>query len=105
MEINLDETAKSYIDYAVKGSLKMKNLIFDLLTYSRLNTVPLELSEVDLNVVLEEVKEKLKVEIEEAGAMINVENLPVVLADKKQMDQLLFHLLSNAIKFRENNNT
>ncbi len=100
---NLDETATSYINYAVKGSIKMKNLIFDLLAYSRLNTIPREITEVDLNEVVEGLREKLKTEIETTGASIYSGKLPVVLADKKQMEQMLFHLLGNAIKFQDHN--
>lgn len=96
----LDEAAKQYIDYAVKGTLKMKNLIFDLLEYSRLNTSIKELSETDLNVVMDEVKEKYIAAIEGTGASIHVDDLPVVNASKKQMLQLFGHLLDNAVKFR-----
>ena len=60
----LDDGAKQYIGYAVKGSVKMKNLVFDLLAYSRLNTPDLVMEEVDLNVVLQEIIEKNNVEIE-----------------------------------------
>ena len=49
-----------YIAYAVKGAVKMKNLIFDLLEYSRLNAASLEKTEVDINVVIQEITEKYK---------------------------------------------
>jgi light-regulated signal transduction histidine kinase (bacteriophytochrome) len=96
----LNESAKQYIDYAVKGANKMKSLIFDLLEYSRLSSVVKEPAEVDLNVILQEVKEKLAPVIEEAGAIVTNDNLPVVIADSKKMIQLFEHLLGNALKFR-----
>ncbi len=56
----LDESAKQYIDFAVRGAAKMKKLIFDLLEYSRLSTVVKEYKEVDLNEVINKEKEKYK---------------------------------------------
>lgn len=96
----LDESAKQYIGYAVNGVLKMKNLIFGLLEYSRLSSAIKEFEKVDLNIVMQEVKEKFQTVIEEAGALVTVGHLPVVMADKAQMEQLLQHLLGNALKFR-----
>src|SRR5258708_30676565 len=45
----LDDAAKQYIGFAVRGAAKMRNLVFDLLEYSRLSSVALEITEVDLN--------------------------------------------------------
>ncbi|MGQ0739970.1 MAG: sensor histidine kinase [Bacteroidota bacterium] len=96
----LDAGAKQYIEYAVKGSVKMKNLIFDLLEYSRLNSAVHEFEKVNLNEVLKETKEKLAPVFEQTSATITADALPVVRASKKLMEQLLKHLLDNAIKFR-----
>jgi light-regulated signal transduction histidine kinase (bacteriophytochrome) len=96
----LDASAKQYIDFAVKGAYKMNDLVFDLLEYSRLNPDPGQLTEVDLNVIMKEVKEKYQPLIEETGALITADQLPVVMANKKQMGQLFQHLLGNALKFR-----
>jgi len=96
----LDASAKQYIDYAIKGAGKMKDLVFDLLEYSRLSSGVIEFTSVDLNGILEEVKEKVAATISETGAIITTDALPVVLADKKQMLQFFLHLLENALKFR-----
>lgn len=96
----LDESAKQYIGYAVKGSTKMKSLIFDLLEYSRLSSIVKEYEEVDLNSVLNAVKEKLQADIENTGAIITSAKLPVVMANKAQMEQMFYHLLDNALKFQ-----
>lgn len=96
----LDDAAKQFIGFAVNGAAKMKNLVFDLLEYSRLSSVDLEISEVDLNVIVQDVIEKLSSAIEETGALLTVGHLPLVMANKKQMGQLFEHLLGNALKFR-----
>ena len=95
----LDAPARQFIDFAVKGAAKMRNLVFDLLEYSRLGSVDREFAKVDLDLIVKEVKEKLLVE-NETGATISSDHLPEVIADKKQMQQLFQHLLGNALKFR-----
>lgn len=96
----LDESAKQYIDFAVRGAAKMKKLIFDLLEYSRLSTVVKEYTEVDLNEVINEVKEKYKPVIEETKAVVSADYLPAIMADRAQMIQLFENLIGNALKFR-----
>ncbi|HMK24855.1 MAG TPA: ATP-binding protein [Chitinophagaceae bacterium] len=96
----LDGSAKQYIDYAVKGACKMRSLVADLLEYSRLNPDTGEFAEVDLDVIMQETKEKYQSLIEETGAVIISDHLPAVKANKKQMAQLFQHLLENALKFR-----
>jgi light-regulated signal transduction histidine kinase (bacteriophytochrome) len=96
----LDESAKQYIDFAVKGAGKMKKLIFDLLEYSRLSTVVKEYAEVDLNEIVQEVKVKFQTVIEETGTVVTTSHLPVIIADKAQMIQLFENLIGNALKFR-----
>ncbi len=96
----LDASAKQYIDYAVKGAAKMKDLVFDLLEYSRVNSVGFELAEVDLNEVLKEALEKMTAVINDKGAVITADDLPKIMADKKQVLQLFDHLLQNALKFQ-----
>jgi light-regulated signal transduction histidine kinase (bacteriophytochrome) len=96
----LDDTAKQFISYAVRGASKMKSLVFDLLEYSRLSSVAPEITEVDMNTVVQEVKEKFSVAIEESGALLTVGHLPLVMANKKQMSQLIEHLIGNALKFQ-----
>lgn len=95
----LEDSAKQYIGYVVKGAVKMKSLIFDLLEYSRLNTANLEKADVDLNEVMQEILAKYATEIGQRNIKISVSQLPVVMANRKQMGQLFEELFDNAMKF------
>lgn len=96
----LDEKADKYIHYAVDGARRMQKLISDLLQYSRVESQGGSFSRVDLNVTVNQVLDGLQVAIGEAQAKIEVQPLPVVVADATQMQQLFQNLLDNAIKFR-----
>ena len=96
----LSDDAREYITYAVDGAKRMQRLINDLLEFSRVGTRGTRLEPVDLNVVLSAVLANLSVAIEEAGAQITSDPLPVAMADATQLGQLLQNLIANAIKFR-----
>lgn len=96
----LDATADEFLSYAVDGAKRMQNLIEDLLAYSRLGTKAPKLVAVDLNLLLKQVVEGLKLATEEARAAIHIESLPTVLGDRSQLFQLFQNLLVNALKFR-----
>ena len=95
----LDSTAEEFIDYAVDGARRMQNLINDLLTYSRVGTRGKEFAPTDCGKVLETAIANLQTAIEENGAAVAQDPLPIVMADDSQMLQLLQNLVANAVKF------
>lgn len=95
----LDEDAREYIGFAVEGAKRMYDLLNALLTYSRLNSKFSEFSSVDMNRILEIVKQNLKLIIRERNVVIKSDVLPSITADGNQMMQLLQNLITNAIKF------
>ncbi|MBP1697096.1 MAG: domain S-box protein [Deltaproteobacteria bacterium] len=98
----LDADANEFIDFAVDGAVRMRKLINDLLTYSRVGTQGKELSPTDSEAVLAQSVNDLKVTIEENGALVTHDPLPTVMADSPQLEQLFQNLIGNAIKFRRN---
>ncbi len=96
----LNDQAKSYMAFAVDGANRMKDLIGDLLQYSRIDTQGKSFSSVDLNLVTEEVIDTLHVAIRESKAVVTKEPLPTVWGDATQLSQVLQNLISNAVKFR-----
>ncbi len=96
----LDKTAKEFIDIAVKSSIQMKELIDDMLEYSRIDLAIEKCTLVDMNQVVNKAISNLNVAIEEAQAVIELDNLSTITADEHRMVQLMQNLLSNAIKFR-----
>jgi len=97
----VDEQMKKWIQYITSGTLQMKTLIDDLLSYSRVGEVNVE--EVNVTKVIEKVSEMLQEPIRETNAEIIYEKLPVVLGTKTQLHQLFQNLIGNALKFKKPN--
>jgi light-regulated signal transduction histidine kinase (bacteriophytochrome) len=96
----LSDTGRLYVDRMQDAAGRMRSLINDLLTYSRVTTKARPFVPVELDRVAREVMSDLQVAIEQADARVELAELPVVEADPTQMRQLLQNLLSNALKFR-----
>ncbi|HIK10787.1 MAG TPA: response regulator [Oscillatoriaceae cyanobacterium M33_DOE_052] len=96
----LDANAKRYVTQIVHSGMRMKNLIQDLLAYSKLGNGQLDLQPVDCVAVIQEALENLRQEIAASGAEITHLELRKVRGDRSQLTQLFQNLLSNAIKFR-----
>mgnify|MGYP001235058824 CR=1 FL=1 len=96
----LDEDANDFINFAVDGSIRLHELIDDLLLYSKINTRTDEFACVDMNDVLEIVETNLDILIKENDAVITSEKLPKIWVDKTQMIQLFQNLINNSIKYR-----
>lgn len=96
----LDKEANEFIYYAVDGAARMKRLISDLLNYSRTNREWV-IERVDVSDIVREAVKNLTASINESGATINFEDMPVLDTDPAQMLQLFQNLIGNAIKFRK----
>ena len=96
----LDRDAEEFIAFAIDGASRMRMLIEDLLTYARVASRARPLEPVPLDDVLNEVMHSLKIRLEEQAAVIERDPLPVVLADRRQLAQLIQNLLANALKFQ-----
>ncbi len=95
----LDDEANEFIDFAVEGSKRMKQLITSLLEYSRVNKSQV-FEHINLIELLENVKEDMNEQIQESGAIIKYDVPPEIYGDEILLSQLFQNLLVNAIKFR-----
>lgn len=96
----LDETGRHYLERMVDASTRMRRLIDDLLSYSRVNSKTTNFLAVDLSAVVADVLSDLEPRINAEEAKIRVSDLPAIEADPGQMHQLFLNLLANALKFR-----
>jgi signal transduction histidine kinase len=96
----LNENATRYVTRLTSATERMRLLITDLLEFARVGKDPTN-TEVDCNVLAEEVLSDMVASIESNNASITVKKLPVVRGNYTELKSLFQNLLSNAIKFKK----
>lgn len=79
---------------------RMELLVGNLLAYARIGATNLNLSPVQLNILVEQVTELLAPEFQKHGAIITKDSLPTLQVDREQLVQLFQNLFENSIKYR-----
>ena len=97
----LGEQGLDYLERMEGAAARMRDLVDDLLTLSRVTTQARPFVPVDLTEVAKEVVSDLEARIEETGGRVEVGELPTIEADRLQMRQLLQNLIGNALKFHK----
>ncbi len=100
MEMDKDAQILDLLDLLDLCTVRMKQLIDDLLSYSLLEQQRLKTDDVNLNELLTWIKQDLDTSIVESEATIHIPLLPIVRGDATQLRQLFQNLISNAIKYR-----
>jgi len=89
-----------YLNRMQNAARRLSTLIHDLLAFSRITVRDDTPARVSLTWVLKTVLDDLELVIQETGAKIMAEPLPMVDGDQTQLGQVLQNLISNAIKFQ-----
>jgi len=98
---HLDENGKKGIQYMLKATERMKNLIKGLLDYSRIGS-DTAMKNVDCNMMLTEIMEDLATAMKANQADITIGNLPKdIKAHDLELRQLFQNLITNALKFKK----
>jgi signal transduction histidine kinase len=89
------------VDGICQATGQSRELIRDVLEYSKAGRGELRARPVDPNHIVNEVLEVLAAPIQDAGAVVDVDDLPGVTGDPANLRQVFQNLIGNAIKFSE----
>lgn len=98
----LDTKAKDYLERMEKATQRMQQFIDDLLQYSKVSLKARPFEPTDLGEVISETLCNLEARLVKSRGRVEVQEMPVIEADPFQMRQLFMNLISNALKFRKN---
>lgn len=99
---SLDEKSKDYLHRMQSAAGRMKQLIEDLMNYSRVTTKTNPFEDVSLEKLIEETLVILELRIAETSGQIEIKGkLPAVHGDRSQLQQLILNLLANALKYHQ----
>lgn len=95
----VDDKGRQYIYFAVDGAKRMRQIILDLLDFSRVGRTENDLEEIDLNKVVNEVCGLYHRQIEELGGAVEFQNLPKLTSYKTPIRQVFQNLIGNSLKY------
>ena len=95
----LDSTGKEYLDRVITSAGRMRQLLHDLLAFSRVASRPEPFKKLDVNLLAREAANIFELSCVESGCQIQIDDLPVIDAHENQILQLFQNLIGNAIKY------
>jgi chemotaxis family two-component system sensor kinase Cph1 len=101
----IDDRGKQYIHYAVDGAKRMKEVILDLLEFSRIGRTETNLEEVDIKNLVNETLALYQKQIKDLHAEIKIDDLPKLQTYKPLIRQVFQNLISNGLKYHSQDQT
>ncbi|MFZ2632453.1 MAG: ATP-binding protein [Desulfosalsimonadaceae bacterium] len=98
----LDSQAQGYLERVRNSAGRMRQLLDDLLQFSRAASKPEPFRKIDLVQLVQEAADIFEESLKEAGGSVEIENMPDIEADESQMLRLFQNLIGNALKFHRN---
>lgn len=95
----LDDKGNQYIQFAVDGAKRMRQIILDLLDFSKVGQTDDDIEPININKLISEILILYRKQTEELDANIIYDNLPIVYSYKTPMRQVFQNLISNGLKY------
>ncbi|MEO8885148.1 MAG: PAS domain S-box protein [Mucilaginibacter sp.] len=96
----IDDKGRQYINFAVDGAKRMRQIILDLLEFSRVGRAADDLEEVNFNRVVTDIMALYRKRIAEKKATIIFNKLPVIRTLAVPIRQVFQNLISNGLKYQ-----
>jgi len=93
----IDDKGKQYIHFAVDGAKRMRQIILDLLEFSRVGYTEDKQEIVDVNELPGEIVSLLRKKIEEKNAVITIGKLPILKTLRSPLRQVFQNLINNSL--------
>jgi len=95
----LDVTSQRYLETILESTSHAGTLIDDLLSFSRIGRAEIQRADVDMNRLVREALDDLKLETEGKNISWKIGELPEVRGDPPMLRVVMTNLLSNALKY------
>jgi len=96
---DVPEQALDYIDRMHRATLRMRLLIDDLLTFSRISSRTKPFVKIELSKEVKRTISDLEILLKETQGKVNVGDLPDIDADPSQITQLFLNIINNGLKY------
>ena len=96
---NLDDTASHYLDNIVQAAVTAGRLVDDLLRFSHLGRAALSCATLDMNKIVEEVRQGIDLNEAQPRITWHIDKLPPAWGDASYIRQVWYNLMDNAAKY------
>jgi len=96
----LDSTGQQYLDRVVNSAIRMRQLLNDLLEFSRAAEQPGSFKTINLEEIVQDAADIFEEQLKVEGGTVEVTNMPEIEANESQMLRLFQNLIGNALKYR-----
>lgn len=94
-----DETSRLYLEKMLQSAQRMSTMIEGVLNYASFDAIDQTAETVDLNEVIENIKNDLELLINQNRAVVEYKNLPQIEGIPVLIYQLFYNLINNSLKF------
>ena len=98
-EITTDETILHYLDTITTLTERSGKMIDDLLLFSRTGRAEMQYTQVDMNLLVESIKQQLEYRLKDRKITWKIESLPTAKGDRNLLQQVWQNLIENAVKY------
>lgn len=98
-EENMSDGIKKYFNKIKSGTFRMRELIQNLLSYSRIDKINSNFENIPLGDILSKIEDELSQLIKDTDTSISYDNLPIIQGIPFKIEQLCTNLISNSIKY------
>jgi two-component system CheB/CheR fusion protein len=95
--------AAVYLNKILQSSSRMKSIINNIMSYSKLSAENVEFQPTDINEMINELLEDLEISITEKNASVYVSKFPIIDTIPGQIRQVFQNIIGNALKFAKPN--
>lgn len=88
------------IGFITSSVAKIDSLLSGLLRFSRLGRISMTVDRLEMNRMMAEISQTLEFQLQQAGASLQIGELPECMGDALQINQVFSNLLDNALKYR-----
>lgn len=98
----LNDNQKDYLDFIIKGTKEMSNLINDLLKYSKVNRGQINPQKIEVREFIDNILKSNKSYLDEKSSKIKMDiQTPFIYGDKIKLGQVFQNLILNGVKFHK----